>query len=257
MQKQALSVIDHDRNGTINSISHFVERGNNRFRISQLTDYQKYINGYIKFFFEYTQGWRFYYTDSSFINFNIIPGYIPAALAESAINDTTREVGNLPLNYFTGNPCVVSYWGREPMLVDIAEFMNDIEIFVPSIIAVGFQVDNCIYKGSTDETGTSILYGFGKRCTIFTKGKLDISLPFFVRNERRNNFPIGIVKGTPEIMNCISTNNDNSIYDGIVSFSKGGALSGLCICFKNIREGAFFMDYFGKIRDVFRSSIKL
>ena len=143
------------------------------------------------------------------------------------------------------------------MFVENIELLNEVEKSVPSIFTVGFQVEKSLIEGWGDPIGESILYGFIKPCGGFAKGELNFS-SFSVRvGERRDNSPVGVVKGGSEVMDGISTNECCPFYNGFVLFGINGALTGICICFDDIGKRALFAEKFVQLDDAFRGPINL
>lgn len=66
-----------------------------------------------------------------------------------------------------------------------------------------------------------------------------------------------MIESGTEIVNNVATNKRCTVNDGFVSFSKGGALSCICICFENVRERAPFLEQCVQLLDVFRGPMNL
>ena len=73
----------------------------------------------------------------------------------------------------------------------------------------------------------------------------------------RHDFPIRVIESGAEVVNNIPTNKCGPVYDGLVSFCEGGALSSLCICFENVGERALFQEQYAQLVDVFRGPMNL
>jgi hypothetical protein len=56
-------------------------------------------------------------------------------------------------------------------------------------------------------------------------------------------------------MMSLAANQGSFVYDGSVLFGERGALSGLCIGFKDIREGTLLCEKLDKLSDVFRGPL--
>lgn len=249
--------ISHNLDGGICDINQLVKRWNHRAKVDRTSDCENYVNGDIKFLFEYS-GFR----NSSrptlrTIHGRNIPRHVPVVLAEVAIDKPARKVRNLFNQYLRGNPCVVSGWDKKLVLVEDIEFVDEREIFIPARLTMGFQIEKSLIEGWGDPIGESRLYGFIKPCLGFTERELK-SPSFLIRGgKRKNDVPIGMIKGSAEVVNGITTNDRCPVYDGFVSFCEGGAVSSLCICFENIDERATFLKQCVQLVDVFRGPINL
>lgn len=245
----------HGIENATNNVHQLVEGWNNWATIVGRSDYENYVNGNIKFLFEYTRGRRADRDKIGGGNILGAPNYVLAALAKCAIGERNGEIRDLLSYDFAGNPCVVSYWGKRSMLVRGIDFVDQIEQFVPSNFVVGFESDDGIKESLAYLMGESVLYGFVKPIRSFAERELDGSLFPLFGGERRDNLPVGMVKRRMEAMDNITGNHSNSVYNGFVLFSERGALAGSCICFEDVGEGTFFADEFVKLSDVFRSPI--
>lgn len=254
---QESDCVFHGVKNAMDYVDQLVEGWNDWASKVRLSDYENYLNGDIKFLFEYACG---RWTDSAEIGgIDILgaPTHIPVALAECAIDEHNGEIRDLMSYNFVGNPCVVSYWGQRSMLFRGIDFVDQVEKFVPSSFAVGFESDYGVKETLTYPMGESVLRGYVKPIRSFAERELDI-FPFpLLSGERRNNLPVGMVKRRMQVMDNITGNHSNAVYDGFVLFCERGALAGLCICFEDVGEGTFFADKFVKLADVFRSPIDL
>ncbi len=254
---QESDCVFHDVENDTNDIDQLVEGWNNWAAIVGRSDYENYLNGNIKFLFEYTCGRRLDGAEIGGIDILGMPNHIPAVLAERKIDGPSRKIWDLSSYDFSGNSCVVSYWGQSTVFARGVDFVDQVEKFVPSSFAVGFEPDDGIKESLTCPMGESVLHGFVKPIRSFMKGELDLPfLPLFV-GEGRDNLPVGMVKRRMEAVDSFARNHSDSIYNGFVFFSERGALAGLCICFEDVGEGAIFAEQFVKLHDVFRSPINL
>lgn len=172
----ALSIPNDLDSGTCD-INQLVKRWNNKAMIDITCDRENYVNGNIKFLFEYSGLRDMRRATLRAIHRQNVPRDVPVILAEATINKSSREVWNLFDKRFGGNPCVVSGWDKKLVLVEDVELVNEREKFIPSRLSMGFQVENGLIEGWRDPIGESLLYGFIKPCLGFAVGELDI-LPF-------------------------------------------------------------------------------
>lgn len=129
---------------------------------------------------------------------------------------------------------------------------------------MGFQIKDNISQSlsaadlaGNEALGESVLRGFLKPIEAFMDGKLDIPFGNFISDQVGCYLPVCMVKRFSEVPNSIPGENGKFIYDGFVLFNKNGSLAGLGIRLKHRNERWIIPQYFGKIRDVFRSPIKL
>lgn len=254
---QESNCVLHDVENVTDNIHQLVEGWDNWAAIVGRSDYENYLNGNIKFLFEYARGRRANGDKIGGIDILGTPTHIPAVLAERTIEEPSRKIWDLSSYDFTGNPCVVSYWGQRSMLVRGIDLIDEVEKFIPSRFTVGFEANDSVEKPLTYPIGESVLHGFVKPIRGFAERELDVFLFPFLGGEGRHNFPVGIVKRRMERMDRVTGNQSNSVYNGFVLFSERGALAGLCICFEDVGEGTFFADEFVKLSNVFRSPINL
>lgn len=238
-------------------IDQCVERWNHWSRVSQRSDAENYLNGDIKFAFEYMCGRGS--NSSELIARDILglPNHIATVFAESAAEIQQREIGDLASNDITGKPCIISRWDQKPVFIEKISLMDEVEKFVPSVFTVGPQAIEGAIKSHTCPMGVSVLHGYLKPYPGLGKGELDFLSPPFVDHNGRNDIPVGMIECGSEIVNNIPTDQGCFVYDGFVLFGERGALAGLCICFNTIGERTIFAEQFAKISDVFRGSINL
>jgi len=252
----ALSIPDDLDSGT-RDINQLVKRWNDRAMIDITCDRENYVNGNIKFLFEYSGFRDTRRATLRAIHRRNVPRNVPVILAEATINKPSREVWNLLDKRFGGKPCVVSGWDKKLVLVEDVELVDERDKFIPSRLSMGFQVEKGLIEGWRDPIGESLLYGFIKPCLGFAVGELDI-LPFPVSGgDRRDNYPVGVIESGTEIVNNVAANKRCPVNDGFVSFSEGGALSSICICFENVGERALFLEQCIQLVDVFRGPMNL
>lgn len=251
------SSISHNTDSRLDYVNELVKSWNHRSKVSTTCDRENYINGDIKFLFEYAGRGNFQLPTLLSVYGRDVPTYVSMVLAEVAIDQTGRKIRNLFSDNITGKPCIISGWDQKLVLVDDVELVEEREKFVPTRLTVGFQVENGLIEGWGDPIGESLLYSFIKPCLGFAKGELQ-KLPFiFSGGERRNDVPISVVESGAEVVNNISANKCGSIYNRFISFCKSGALSDLCICFENIGERTSFIEQYVQLVDVFRGPINL
>jgi hypothetical protein len=144
------------------------------------------------------------------------------------------------------------------MLVRPVEEINDIEqIAIPSRIVAWSEARDSLKESVTDAMGESVRYGFIKPIRVFCKGELDLSSLLLVGDDGRNDLPVSMIQGGAEIVNRVSTYHSYSVYDGFVLFGNYGALEGIRVCLKDIKEAALFAQQFVYILDVFRGPLDL
>ena len=83
--------------------------------------------------------------------------------------------------------------------------------------------------------------------------------PLFLGSSREggHDFPVGVVKRGPHVLDRFAAEMGALCYDGFVSFSESGALSGLKIRFEDVAEGARFAEQFVKLTDAFKRPFQL
>lgn len=64
-----------------------------------------------------------------------------------------------------------------------------------------------------------------------------------------------MVEGGSKVMDGITGDAGYSLYQGLVSFNKSGALTGLYICLDNVREGRILAKNLVNLVDVFRCPV--
>ena len=244
--------IPHGTNGETGDINQLLKRWNHRAKVDRTSDCENYVNGDIKFLFEYSGFGNSRRPALRTIHRWNVPRYVPVVLAEAAIDKPARKIWNLFNQHLRGNPCVVSGWDKKLVLVEDIEFVDEREIFIPSRLTMGFQIEKSLIEGWRNSIGESRLYGFIKPCLGFTERELQpLSFPVGGGN-RGHDFPIGMIESGTEIVDGVATNNSCPVYYGFVSFCEGGALSGLCIRFENISERSLFLEQYVQLVDVFR-----
>ncbi len=251
------SRISHDLNSGVGDINELVKRWNHRAMVNITCDRENYLNGNIKFLFEYAGLRNSPRTTLRPIHGRNVPRYVPVVLAEVTIDKTSWKVGDLFDKHLRGKPCVVSGWDKKLVLIENVECVDEREKFIPAGLTVGFQVEKGLIEGWRDPIGESLLYGFIKPCLGFAEGELQP--PSFSLRGRggRHDFPIGVVESGAQIVDSIATNECRPVYDGFVAFCEGGSLSGLCVCFEDICERAAFLEQYVQLIDVFRGPMNL
>ena len=239
-------------------IDHFVERGNHWSKVSQRRDVENYLNGNLKFAFEYIDRRRL--DDPELIGGHRPIGPYNVAVASPHPNILQvhhREIGNLSPDFVAGKACIISRWNQKPVFVDKIGVVNKVEKFIPSFITVGFKPVDGTIQSHAGPMGYSVLYGYAKPCLCLGEGKLDQSLVSFGGDAGRDNEPVSMVERRAEVMDNVPTDERRRIYNGFVLFGERGALAGLCVCFDTVGERAIFAEQFAKISDVFRSLTNL
>lgn len=244
-----MTTYSHHVNSDPCDINQLVERWNNWARIALCADYENYLNGNRKFLFEW------HASGNAGID---TPNDIPIVLAEShSAHEAGREVGDLSLKRFGGNPCVVARWNEQSMLVNGVHGIDQTEKFVSSKITIGLQVHHRLEESGGHPIGESVLYGFVKPCLGFAEGELHSSFLLRGLGKRRNDLPVRMIERGLKVVDGISGNQSRLVYDGFVLFGVGGALTGLVICCDDVDEGSFIAEEFVQLKDVFRGPIDL
>ena len=113
----------------------------------------------------------------------------------------------------------------ESVLVDIIQLMQCKQIPVPSRI----RARHCKYFDDlwSGQIYMSLRDGLHKSARVFGKWILD---PIWAgRIMRGNKFPNGMIKGTPQVVDCIAGDQPETIWDGFVACDADGALAALFI----------------------------
>lgn len=242
-------------------ICHLVKRWNHRAQIGLRSDWNNYLNGDIEFLFEHVGGIGHPLTEVESCDHVMDDWHLPTQVsvchAKRAIIEATGKIRNLGDDVIATKRCVVARWDGKPVLIDGVEIMDQIEKFIPSRITMRLQVNKRLVEAKGDPIGQSILYGFLKPCPCFAEGKLDISLLPAGGSKGGNDVPVSVIQGGPEVMRDIRRDVYSLTYDGLVFFGPRGAVTGLCVCFDNIRERSLFLEKFIKLVDVFRGPVDL
>ena len=246
-----------DFNSVFGDISELVKRWNKAATKTIPNDRKHYINGDIKLLFECDLVKEFCLSTLSPCHRFNAPRYIPSILAETTVNESSREVGDLFLDDVAGYPGVIAYWDGEFVLIEDIESMDRVEICVPSRFTVGLQIDNSGEELFGNPIGESIFHGFCKPIFGFAKWELNRS-PFPVSfGDMIDDIPVSMIKSASQVVEHVTDDKCDFVYSGFVLFSECGSFSGLYICFKDIRERMSFLDKFVRFRDVFRGPLNL
>ncbi|MFM9836141.1 MAG: hypothetical protein ACKVOA_08565, partial [Methylophilaceae bacterium] len=102
------SSISNDTNSDSGNINELVKRWNHSAKVGRTCDRKNYINGYIKFLYEYA-GIR-NLSSSSLLSIHglDVPSYVPIVLAEAAIDNSSGKIWDLFDNHIRRKPCVIS-----------------------------------------------------------------------------------------------------------------------------------------------------
>lgn len=252
-----LGVCPDVRDRVVGDANELVQRWNHWSKLSMRSDRENYIDGNIQLSFEYmpSPSLRLPQRDECRNGQRDLPNYIPVAIANVHNVDKSGEVRDLGADGIPSKPCVICHWDGKPMLVESVKLVDQVEEFVPSRFTMGLQVDKRLEEACGNPLGQSILYGFLKPCSGFTKRELNVPLFPGTIGKWRDYLPISVVERGSEIVHDIGSDVGCFCYDGFVLFGSRGAVAGLCICFNNIREGSFFTEEFIKLVDVFRGPL--
>jgi hypothetical protein len=121
---------------------------------------------------------------------------------------------------------------------------------------VRLEGENCIKESLPHFVGESALYGFHQPVCCSGKGELNEPLLFLPLCVGGDDTPVGMIEGGSDVVGRVPRNEGGFIYNGLVRFGEGGALSGLGVCFDNVSKGAFFAKQFVQFSDAFRSAIQ-
>jgi hypothetical protein len=247
--------ISQNADSRAGDIDELVQRWNHRATVWSCSDRENYINGDVKFFFEYRGCSKARHDALGWGQGHDIPNNIPTILAEPH-SASERKVRNLRDDHVARYPCVISRWNKELVSVEYIRLMDEVEKFISAKLTVRFQVNKSLKEGWGDPLGQSVLYGYVKPCGGFTERELDVpQLPFL--DQRGDDIPVGMIQGATQVVDRVSTDHSGGFNDGFVLFGERGALAGLCICFKDVGERAFFAEQFVQLDDVFRCPINL
>ena len=247
----------HDGERFFRDVDKLVEGWNHWATVVGLSDYENYINGHIKFLFEYVCRRRSNNTNLASVDVTRAPNKVPIVLAEVDAARPSGKIRDLMSDGFAGKASVISHWGQKSVLFHAVHSINEIERFVPSRFSIGFEADDSFKKTLAHPVGQSILHGFTKPVRAFAERELDGAVFPWAGGEGGHDFPVGMVESHSEAMDSFSADEGSTVYDGFVLFGERGALSGLCVCFEDVGEGGLFAEQFVKLRDVFRSPINL
>jgi hypothetical protein len=252
--------LPHDGDCLDDEIKHLVERGNNWWKLYNDVfvkgDWNEYINGNIEYSFE-------------FVGSDLIaqlPGrdviVCPLYCRLLGHRDTAAPsfpgiIGVNCFEPFKGMCALVYRWEQKLVFVDDVELMDQGEHYVASEITVGCKLSDCTIEPHSGVMGQSLLNGSVK--TIFCGTEGELNGPSFPVGgaERRDYLPVGMIEGGPKIMDNVTAKKGNDVHSGFVLFTPKGALSGLCICFKDKHERSRFAEKLVKIKDVFRGLTSL
>jgi hypothetical protein len=235
-------------------IDHLIEGWNNWSHISQRSDAENYFNGDIKFALEYIERGRF--------NLSELRGFgsgvekpIKSAIAERcSLFDLKGKIGGDSLDLIAGKQYVVIRWNQKPVLINDVHFMGKREKLVPSRFTMWAEPHQSAPKSCSCPIGESVLHSSLKSVCFFSEGELNRS-QFSASAEGRNDLPIGMIEGGPNIMSDIPGYQTGAVYDGFVLFGENSAFSGAGICFEDNGERSRFIEKFVKLRDVFRGPV--
>lgn len=244
---------DVDRRSS--DLHQLVERWNHWSHASMASDCENYINGDVQFLFEFEHPAGQDLPEGRAIHISACPRDIDLSSTHAKIMHVGREVRHHSPNVRARQCFVVCRWDGKPVLVEAIEAVEKIEKFVPSIFRMGLQVDKSPKKAGRDPIGQSVLHAFLKPCSGFTKRELDSPLVLFAGSERRDDRPVSLIEGSPQVLNDICDNGDGVIYDGFISFGAQGTLTGLCVRLDDITKWALFLEKLVKLIDVFRGPI--
>ncbi|MBO6725549.1 MAG: hypothetical protein JJ911_07815 [Rhizobiaceae bacterium] len=244
-------------------ITHLVERWNHSARLGLRTDCENYVNGDRKFLLEYV-GCRWNdCADETSVYLLAIPRPREVAATVHSCDDCAgvvrdwRDVGDKCSQLTEDDPFVVTGWDGKPVLVEGVEFMNGVKQIVPSIFTMGFQINKSLKEGWRDPIGESIFHGTIKPCGGFAEGELDGFLLAAGLGERRDDFPIGMIKSGTEVMDYIGRDVRRLIYDGYIAFGAGGSFEGAYVRANDVAEGSLLVEQLVELADVFRGPINL
>ncbi|HWY61433.1 MAG TPA: hypothetical protein VNW15_05985 [Rhizomicrobium sp.] len=245
-----------DMDGFLGNIRHLVKSWNDWSKVCARTDRENYIDGNIELLFEHAGCGRNDLAKIEARHGMEVPLNVFSRIAKSGVDNSGGEIGHLLADNVAIKTGIIARWGREPMLVESIQILDEVEDFISSRFTVRPQFTDGPEKSVGYPVGQSVLYGFLKPCLGFTERKLNI--PFVsVCGEGRNDGPIGMVKSGPDVMNDISNKEGCLVYDGYVLFGSRGALAGYCVCFNDVGERALFLEKFVKLIDVFRGPLDL
>ena len=132
--------IPHGLNSGAGDIDQLVKRWNYRVMIDVASDRENYVNGNIKYLFEYACIRNSRCSTLSAIHRRNVPRYVPVVLAEDTIEKIARKVWHLFDECLGGNPCVIAGWDKKLVLVEDVELVNEREILIPAKLTVGLQI---------------------------------------------------------------------------------------------------------------------
>jgi hypothetical protein len=131
--------------------------------------------------------------------------------------------------------------------------INEVEQLVPTAFTMGSQTSDCTAESRSGKVYVSLRNGSGKVACLGPEGKLYLS-PLIWRQmfaKRQDDFPNGMVKRGPQVVNDVATNQTDVVYDGFIAFDSKGAFAGLTICVDGESERSPFFQKFVKFVNVF------
>jgi hypothetical protein len=244
----------------LNDIGKLVESWNNWAFVVGLSDYEKYLNGYCDFLFEYVHGRRDEFSDPSAtdIDTGCSPTKVNWSVADNYAVHAVRKIGDLPFDDIAADSLTVYYWGVVGVPLRHRGLLQGIEKAVPSSFSIGFQRPDCLDKFGANFIGESVRYGFLKPFVVskiqksLAERKLNVLSLLILGDVRTDDLPIRKVERGPEIAKDIATCDGQRVHDGFVLFSEKGAASGFCICLKDVSERALFLKQCIGFSDVYR-----
>jgi len=87
--------VHNNVNSSLRDINKLVERWNHRAKVNRICDCENYINGDIKFLFEYSGIRNIRRKKLTPIHRRDVPNHVPVVLAEAAIDKSSGEIWNL------------------------------------------------------------------------------------------------------------------------------------------------------------------
>lgn len=148
-----ISCVLNDADGDFRNINELMKRWNHRAKIDRTSDCENYINGDIQFLFEYSGFRNLRGTPLSPIHRRNKPHYVPVVLAEATIDKSWWEIRDLFDKHLGGKPRVISGWDKKLVLVEDIKLVDERQKFVPTRLAMGFQVEKGLIEGWRDPVG--------------------------------------------------------------------------------------------------------
>lgn len=256
--RPALSEPLHVRQGGAYQSHEFLKRWDQWQGRACRSDLENYVDGHVQFFFHYTthgQSWEARAGQHGRVHG---PSDVASIAAEGHdAQQADGQVGDQVPEAVNFKTFVVCRRHERPVLIGRVPIMEQIEQFVPALFSMRPQAEDEGVELWGNPVCESIFYGFLKPFRSFGKRELDVLAAPLIGSHGGNDFPVGIIQSGPESLKRVSSNDRGFIHHGFVLFGVGGSLTGFCVGFEDVLEGAAFAEQFVELTDVFRGPVNL